>query len=114
MKYFYTYRLPFKPNLKFDYWKCKDADECLGKAFSKYKTTNFYIGTTTRAEYNKEMGIKTETKKSIKLTENQIETLRCLISDPTKFENMSNKDYVKWGLKDLMKQLNTISHEIRH
>ena len=58
MKYFYTYLLPFKPNLQFDYWKVKDADECLGKACSKYGTTNFQIGQITKACYDDAMGIK--------------------------------------------------------
>ena len=111
MKYFYTYRLPFKPNIKFDYWKVKDADECLGRAFSKYRTTNFYIGSTTKSSYDEAMGIKKMPKDPIKtrilyMTEAQVETLKNLIGDPTKFENLTNKEFVKLGLKDIMEQLN--------
>ncbi len=105
MKYFYTYLLPFKPNLQFDYWKVKDADECLGKASSKYGTTNFQIEQTTKACYDDAMGIKRVKLKTIKLTDIQIETLKNLIGDPTKFENMTNKEFVKNGLDNIMEQL---------
>lgn len=105
MKYFYTYLLPFKPNLQFDYWKVKDADECLGKACSKYGTTNFQIEQITKACYDDAMGIKRVKLKTIKLTDIQIETLKNLIGDPTKFENMTNKEFVKNGLDNIMEQL---------
>jgi len=51
MQYFYTYKLPFSDKAIFHYWKAKDSDEALGLAFSFYKTTEFYIGTTNRANY---------------------------------------------------------------
>ena len=106
MKYFYTYRLPFKPDLQFDYWKVKDADECLGKACSKYGTTNFQIEQTTKACYEDAVGIERVKLKTIKLTHVQVETLKSLIGDPTKFENLTNKEFAKLGLKDIMEQLN--------
>lgn len=58
MKYFYTYKLPFKfEKTKFHYWMCQDAYECLEKAFSKYKTTEFYIHEISEESYCRATGI---------------------------------------------------------
>lgn len=105
MKYFYTYRLPFSPNTKFDYWKVKDADECINKAFSKYKTTEFHIEETTKESYNFACGNEVVKTRVIYLTEAQVEILKRLIGEPTSFENMTNEEFVKNGLEDIMEQL---------
>jgi hypothetical protein len=48
--------MPFNTKEKFDYWKAKDADEALGVAFEKYRTLDFYIGETTKYQYDLNTG----------------------------------------------------------
>lgn len=57
MRYFYTYKLPCKPDTKFDYWAVGNSDNVLNLAFSLYKTHNFFIDETTKEMYLREKGI---------------------------------------------------------
>lgn len=57
MKYYYTYKLPLRPSTKFHYWRVENSDECIGKAFRKYKTVDFHIEEIDREAYDKGKGI---------------------------------------------------------
>lgn len=52
MKYFYTYKLPFSDGCKFTYWKVYGSEEAINKALSFYKTVEFYIGDTSKKDYD--------------------------------------------------------------
>lgn len=69
MQYFYTYKLPYKPDTKFDYWAVSDSDSVLNLAFSLYKTHEFYIDQTTKGMYLQAKGLPVK-KVTAKLVQN--------------------------------------------